>query len=306
MPVSPQNLISRADNSNRLQRILQFPLIRIVVAMVFLGPSVIVFNVVFGRLIETEVRWTSWPGDLAAVFVIGLAIWGYRLYSRFVERRPAFEVQSSGCVVETAPGFSLSSVFVIVTILAIALIGSYRVSSTNPASTLVHGFFIFGLLAFLEEIIFRVILLRLLEEIVGTWAAIVCVGAIFGAVHLVHDDATGLSAVAIAVQDLILSGAFVLTRKVWLSWGIHWGWNFAQDGVFGMPNSSVTILPSLIVPEIAGPTWLTGGGFGIEMSLIGVTLNVLAGVVLMKLAMDRRHVLGPFWPRRHPTQKPGS
>lgn len=217
MPVSPQNLISRADNSNRLQRILQFPLIRIVIAMVFLGPSVIVFNLVFGRLIETEVRWTSWPGDLAAIFVVGLTIWGYRLYSRLVERRPAFEVQSSGCVVETAPDFSMSSVFVIVTILAIALIGSYRVSSTNPASTLVHGFFIFG-----------------------------------------------------------------------------------------MPNSSVTVLPSLIVPEIVGPTWLTGGGFGIEMSLIGVTLNVLAGVVLMKLAMDRRHVLGPFWPRRHPPHKPGS
>jgi len=38
---------------------------RIVVAMAFLGPAIITFNVVFGRMIDVEVRWSSWPGDVA-------------------------------------------------------------------------------------------------------------------------------------------------------------------------------------------------------------------------------------------------
>jgi hypothetical protein len=109
-------------------------------------------------------------------------------------------------------------------------------------------------------------LTRIVLAMVFLTPAIVLVGAAFGAVHLVHAEATGLSAVAIAVQDIILSGAFVLTRRVWLGWGIHWGWNFVQDGVLGMPNSSVDDLPSLINPEVIGPTWLTGGSFGIELS----------------------------------------
>jgi hypothetical protein len=297
MRVTPQDLFSRAEVSSRLRRVLRLPPMRIVVAMAFLGPAIITFNVVFGRLIDAEVRWSSWPGDVAAVIVVGLTMWGYRFYVRLVERRPAYELQRTGCVVETASGFGLSAALVIMTLLAIVAIGSYRIASVNPASTLVHGFFVFGLLAFFEEIIFRVILLRLLEESVGTWLAIVLVGAVFGAAHLIHDEATLLSAAAIAVQDLILSGAFVLTRKVWLCWGIHWGWNFVQDGVLGMPNSSVDVLPSLLNPEVSGPTWLTGGGFGIELSVVGVVLNILAGVVLIKLAVDRGQLLRPGWKR---------
>ena len=102
---------------------------------------------------------------------------------------------------------------------------------------------------------------------------------------------------AIALQDLILAGAFILTRRIWLCWGIHWGWNFVQDGVLGMPNSGVTYLPSWIIPEVSGPTWLTGGSIGIELSVLGVVLSMAVGVVLLKLAWDRGQVLGPGWRR---------
>jgi membrane protease YdiL (CAAX protease family) len=265
--------------------------------MASLTPAIAVFNLVFGRLIDPEIRWTSWIGDCSAVLIVGLTVVGYQLYARRVERRPGIEVQRSGCLIETAGGFGLSAALVVVALAAIAILGSYRVENIHPVSTLIHGFFVFGLLAFFEEIIFRVILLRLLEEMIGTWLAIVVVAAIFGGVHLIHDEATVLSAAAIAVQDLILSGAFVLTRRVWLSWGIHWGWNFVQDGILGMPNSSVDELPSLFEPSVSGPIWITGGGFGIELSIVGVLLNFGAGIVLMKMAVDRGQVMAPPWRR---------
>ena len=32
---------------------------------------------------------------------------------------------------------------------------------------------------------------------------------------------------------LLLGAAYVLTRRLWLAIGIHFGWNFMQAGVFG-------------------------------------------------------------------------
>ena len=54
MRVTPQDLFSRAEVSSRLRRVLRLPPMRIVVAMAFLGPAIITFNLVFGRLIEED------------------------------------------------------------------------------------------------------------------------------------------------------------------------------------------------------------------------------------------------------------
>jgi membrane protease YdiL (CAAX protease family) len=295
--VSPQDLFSRGDGPGRLKKALQLPLVRVIIALVALSPAVIVFNLVYGKFIGAQSRWTSWPGDVGAVIIVGLTVYCYRLYVKVMEKRPAYEIQRRGSGVETGIGFALGAMLVVLTWLVILPAGSYEVENTNPTATLIHAFFIFGLLAFFEELVFRGILLRLFEEWLGTWLSIVLVAVGFGAVHLVHEEATMLSSTAIALSDLVLSGAFVLTRKIWLSWGIHWGWNFAQDGVLGMPNSSVDVLPSLFNPEISGPTWLTGGVFGIELSVIGVVLNIVAGLVLIKIAIDRGQILRPIWKR---------
>jgi len=297
MQISADGLFSRGDRSTRLKRVFQFPLIRLGIALFALTPAIVTLNLVYGRLIDAESRWTSWTGDIGAVLIVALTICCYRLYVKLVEKRPAYEVQRRGGGVETGGGFGVGAALVFLCLLTILLLGSYKVASMNPGSTLVHAFFIFGLLAFFEELIFRGILLRLIEELMGTWFSIVVVAIGFGAVHLVHDEATGLSSTAIALSDLILSGAFVLTRKVWLSWGIHWGWNFAQDGLLGMPNSSVDYLPSVLNPEVTGSTWLTGGVFGIELSVVGVVLNILAGLLLIKWAVNRGQIVEPIWRR---------
>jgi len=107
-----------------------------------------------------------------------------------------------------------------------------------------------------------------------------------------------MSIFAIALQDIILSGAFILTRRVWLCWGIHWGWNFTQDGILGMPNSGVELLPSWFNSEISGPVWLTGGDIGIELSVLGVLLNIIVGIILIKISIKHKKILPPVWRRK--------
>ena len=82
-----------------------------------------------------------------------------------------------------------------------------------------------------------------------------------------------------------------------MAWGVHWSWNFTQDGLFGMPNSGVTDLPSWINASVDGPSWLTGGSFGIEASLPVVILLLGVGLFILKIAIDKGQIMAPVWRR---------
>jgi hypothetical protein len=92
------------------------------------------------------------------------------------------------------------------------------------------------------------------------------------------------SVISMFLSDFLLSAAFILTRRIWMVWGIHAGWNFVQDGILGMPNSGINSFPSLLHPVIKGPEWLTGGTFGIEASLNSVILNLGLAIVILWVA----------------------
>ena len=118
--------------------------------------------------------------------------------------------------------------------------------------------------------------------------------------HLGNDNATLWTSIAIAIEDLLIVGAFMYTRRLWLVWGIHFGWNYFQDGVFGMPNSGMTNIPGFINPTVTGPEWFTGGAFGIEASYIVVILTAAAGIFILYKAVKKNQIVPPLWKRKKP------
>ena len=292
MKIAPSQLFSKGDRGNKRNNFLQFPLIRIFLALIFILPAIISFNYLYKNI---EPRWTTFLGDVGAIIIIMLYYLCYTMYLKFVEKRPNFELSLQNFFNETGLGFIVGTVLVFLTTLFIFFRGTFQIISTNPDEFLIHAFLIFALLAFTEDLIFRVIIFRLLEELIGSWLSILFIAAIFGIVHLVHEPATIISTIAIALQDIVLSAAFILTRRIWLCWGIHWGWNYTQDGILGMPNSGVELLPSWLNTEVSGPIWLTGGNIGIEQSVLGVLLNIIAGFIIIKISINRGQLLKPSW-----------
>jgi CAAX protease family protein len=107
----------------------------------------------------------------------------------------------------------------------------------------------------------------------------------------------GTSLGLIISTTFLLGGAYMLTRRIWLIMGIHWSWNFFQAGVFGMPNSGTTSR-GWIKPEINGQTWITGGAWGIEASVIAIGLMFLAGLFIFLMAIRNGQLVKPIWVRR--------
>lgn len=296
--VTADMLFTQAKPQTIKGKILQFPVTRILVVALFIAPYLILYNTVIMDLI----RRTSDPLqsilrilDRTVSIIIILLIYG--LYTRFVERRKAHEISTNKSVQETGAGLLISLLLIGFMVSLMSVLGFYRIEGVDSARVIINGIFIFGIIAFIEEFSFRIILFRLMEELLGSWLALVLVAAVFGLAHLGNPNATALTTAYLILSDVLLAAAFIYTRRLWLVWGIHWGWNFFQDGVFGMPNSGVTQFSSWIRPEITGPTWLTGGNFGIEASTVSVTLNFLAGVIILWLAIRKKQVVSPIWTR---------
>ena len=298
MHIESTQLTTKAQPTTAFGRIAQFPLIRILLVVLFLAPFLVLHNTVIANLLagaHEPTRSLLTYGDSVLSVVVLLAL--YALYTKWVEKRKAVEISTEQATSEFGIGWLLSFAIVAGTVLLMWILGYYSVEDRGAGKVLVDAFFLFGVGAFLQVLIFRLILFRLVEEFVGTWIALVLVAAIFAVAHLTNDNGTLWGTVALATTDVLFAAPFILTRRLWMPWGLHWCWNFTQDGVFGMPNSGVTELPSWITPMVDGPTWITGGSFGIEASLLVVVASFAIGVLLLKMAVARGQILSPSWRR---------
>jgi membrane protease YdiL (CAAX protease family) len=177
-----------------------------------------------------------------------------------------------------------------------AVLGVYRILGPGDSSKLVLELVGVAIMPGLtEEMLFRGILFRWIEEFGGSWAALVVTSALFGLAHIMNPNATWFSSFAIAMEaGVLLGGAYMLTRSLWFPMGLHAAWNFTQGEIFDVPVSGIDE-HGLVQAQLSGPTLLSGGNFGLEASIIALVLATAVGVWLVWLAVKRVNVVRPHW-----------
>jgi membrane protease YdiL (CAAX protease family) len=244
-------------------------LVAFTVLIILLGLLLLWLSV--GPIITQEIA-----GTLAALGTITLV-------TVLVERRPLAEVGLGlrGLPAQWARGFAVGAGFMTVCTIILALGGGYRVAGLSFALwPLLSGLLFQVAVGLFEEGLFRGILFRLLEEGLGSWAALAITAALFGAAHLANPQATLWGATAIMIEaGILLGAAYMATRSLWFVAGLHTAWNFLQGPIYGFTISGTgETTDSLIRPAIQGPELLTGGVFGMEASLIAVLIGLALGV----------------------------
>ena len=241
----------------------------------------------------------GWASSAANVVLSILAIhFAYRGITRLLERRSADELGPRGAVREAAAGALAGAACLTLTVALVFALGYYRIEGVAAWTALLTAFGIAAASSYLEEVIFRGVLFRIVEEGLGTWLALAVTVAVFGLAHLGNPNATLYGALIIGVDaGVLLGAAFVLTRRLWLAIGIHFGWNFMQAGVFG-PSLSGHEVESLLESRLSGPDLLSGGALGVEGSVFAVLVcGALSALLLMK-ARRRGLFVPPFWRRK--------
>ncbi|HEY4149366.1 MAG TPA: CPBP family intramembrane glutamic endopeptidase [Chitinophagaceae bacterium] len=139
-----------------------------------------------------------------------------------------------------------------------------------------------AIVAVYEELVFRGYLLNNLMDSMNKWVALLISALLFALAHTGNPGFSFLPALNIFVAGLLLGVNYIYTRNCWFGILLHFSWNFFQGPILGYEVSGVH-LQSLFQHDIKGSTWLTGGEFGLEGSIIAllVYLLALAGLVLV-------------------------
>ncbi len=108
-------------------------------------------------------------------------------------------------------GFAVFSLAVAVA----AALGIYRITGKGDLTDLLPALISSAIFpAVSEELLFRGILFRWIEEFGGSWAALLLTSAFFGAAHLYNPNASTIAAVGIAFEaGVMLGAAYMLNSK---------------------------------------------------------------------------------------------
>ena len=277
----------------RLWAFLQFPLTRIVIAVVALA---LVIGVIQTTIKAMGVAPHSAPGVIGALLIIVATLATYAAFVRFVERRGVTELARSGAASELGAGFALGFALFALTMLVLWLLGQVEVVAAGGWTAFGYPLLDAVIAAVTEEVLMRGVLFRIVEESLGSWIALAFSAALFGALHAFNPGATVTSSVAIALEaGVLLAAVFMLTRRLWMVIGLHAGWNFTEGGIFGASVSGGDA-HGMLASRFHGPDVLTGGAFGPEASIVAVLICLAAGAFF--LWRGRAHFVAPLWRRR--------
>ncbi len=237
---------------------------------------------------------------LVMLFALLIAISAYYAYYSFVrviEKRELTEFSPIGAVRELLLGSLIGGGLMVIVIGIMWVFGFYKVAGMNDWKVLIP-FLALGIISgVFEEILFRGVLFRISESSLGTWIALLISAFFFGFAHLANPNATLFSAFAIAFEaGILLSAAYMITRRLWLAIGIHFAWNFVQGGVFSVAVSGGASV-GLLRGNTTGPVLITGGAFGAEASIIALLICTAAGGYMVYGAYKKGLIVKPYWKR---------
>jgi membrane protease YdiL (CAAX protease family)/mannose-6-phosphate isomerase-like protein (cupin superfamily) len=255
---------------------------------VFIGFAAVAISVaLFKFMLMPAIEYCFQPGPGVATFIrrrgiLVFAVLGYWIHIRFYEKRPAAElrVKPLGILAGTLSGAALISI----TTLLLFTFGAYEIVAYRGLH--VELFEIAGVILLagvLEEIVFRGVLFRIMEEAWGTMPSLCLSSLIFAVSHLWNFEAgVGAYILMVTVASATLISAFwtvifVRSRNLWVVATHHAAWNFAII-LSGAPLSGLDEWQGAAPWETRyhGPTWLTGGIFGPEDSVITIAVMAIS------------------------------
>lgn len=135
--------------------------------------------------------------------------------------------------------------------------------------------------AVFEEIIFRGYVYYVLLKSGGVYLAIIGSAIVFSTAHLIkHANVPLLYVFNAFVFGIVVAVCRYYTCSLWLPVGLHFGWNVVSGPIFGLPYSGRNYDRGVVVSEVSGPQWLTGGQYSLDAGVLGTIAIVIAAAGL--------------------------
>jgi uncharacterized protein len=201
-------------------------------------------------------------------------------------------IRGVGAAQSLVTGLAIAAAGMLTTTGLMALAGVAHVDGmTFDPALLLLGLLVFSLSGYVEELLFRVLMLGGLVRLTGRpWLALALMAAAVGAFHLATTSHTTALSVASSTLGGVMYGvAFLRTGNLWLGLGVHVGWNWFQGTVLGFTVSGTDDYSgALLQVHTTGAEWLGGGGYGPEGSVTSLVGRVVIIGLIVLVTRERR------------------
>ena len=223
---------------------------------------------------------------LVSVVVVLLSYyWLFRLY----EKRKITELSIKHLPKEMFGGFALGFLTISLAISILYFLGYYQFFNITVDQ---YSLKLFGLLvvaALIEDLFFRGIIVRESENWLGTNLALI-IGMLFEIDHLFNPNANLFSVFFILIWGFTMAMFYVYTKRIWLPFFFHLGWNFAQP-FYGSNLTGLDDMGRIIQSKLEGPEIVTGGAVGVEGSIFTTLFLLVIGIILYTLAKKEGKII---------------
>lgn len=217
----------------------------------------------------------------AVIFVVTAA--AYWAFVRWYERRAVTELHVTWRTLLL--GAAAGALTIGAAILLLTVTGHYRVIAIRGLAGTADVLGVIAVAALIEEVFFRGLLFRILEERASTRWALAVSALVFSLTHFANDGFTPMTLIAVTLAGLMWAGVYIVSRSVWVATAHHTCWN-ATIFLSGLPLSGQEEwrVHAPLVTESTGAALWTGGAFGPENSLVSIVLTAMACAVLWRIA----------------------
>jgi uncharacterized protein len=139
---------------------------------------------------------------------------------------------------------------------------------------------VFFLVAVFEDFTFRGYLQSALGDGIGFWPAAIVLAVLFGGIHYSNTGEAVFGCLMAGSFGLLEAFALSRVGSLWLLFGMHLSWDWAETFFYGTPDSGAVGLGHLFNSSFHGARWLTGGSVGPEGSWLVLGVLVLWAVVI--------------------------
>lgn len=262
-------------------RLARNAVVRILAGIACVLAPLIATMILAEKLVPKDMR-IAWPYLLAAAMCLA----GYRFYVRRFEQRDAGEIAIRGAAPELLRGLGIGAAISVAVAAILAAAGVLTVAGSAHWSTALKPLSEQTMVAVMEELLFRAVLFRIVQERWGTLTSLLVNVLVFAAAHMPNEHVTALAILNTGVAGLGLCAGWLLTRSLWLPAGMHFAWNYLFDGVLGVPVSGHPARGWLQV-QLSGPDWLSGGAYGVEGSLVTLLVWGAAAAWMLRARSKR-------------------
>jgi membrane protease YdiL (CAAX protease family) len=273
-----------------IKKILYFPVTKIIIGIsVCFSLFVVIQNFVLKPFFYSIIQ-TKNIADPIIIFIASiLLLVSYYYLFRLYDKREITELSLKHLPKEMFGGFTFGFLTISLSIFILYLLGYYQAFSITSTHYTARMFTVLIFAAIVEDLFHRGLIVRVMENWLGTHIAIV-IAMLVELQHIFNPNTNLFSFFTDLIWGFTMAMMFIYTKRIWLPYFFHLGWNFAQP-FYGSNLTGINDMGSIIQSKFTGPELLTGGATGIEGSIFTASILLIIGIVLYYLAKKEGKII---------------